>query len=179
MAPSKLIVKNSNGKLQPFEVDGVEWIDGSVQVRAKLQSCLISSIKSCMTGRPAVSKDFNIVCRHQFYCLANKLSCRAVFEQGTPSKSQESLLATLPNDGMGHSEPRVKVKPAWIVSKSLWSRHFQSIQAKIPRESDNCPTLHDNANIWTPGSFESYSQGHGRVPETWSGGNVAVFEYDS
>jgi hypothetical protein len=32
MAPAKLIVKNSEGELEAFEVDGVEWIDGSVQV---------------------------------------------------------------------------------------------------------------------------------------------------
>jgi len=31
MAPAKLLTKNSNGKQEPFEVDGVEWIDGSVQ----------------------------------------------------------------------------------------------------------------------------------------------------
>lgn len=31
MAPAKLVTKNSSGKQEPFEVDGVEWIDGSVQ----------------------------------------------------------------------------------------------------------------------------------------------------
>ena len=31
MAPAKLMTKNSNGVQEPFEVDGVEWIDGSVQ----------------------------------------------------------------------------------------------------------------------------------------------------
>lgn len=31
MAPAKLLAKNSSGVLEPFEVDGVEWIDGSVQ----------------------------------------------------------------------------------------------------------------------------------------------------
>jgi predicted acylesterase/phospholipase RssA len=31
MAPAKLISKNSSGVLEAFEVDGVEWIDGSVQ----------------------------------------------------------------------------------------------------------------------------------------------------
>jgi len=31
MAPAKLLTKNSNGIQEPFEVDGVEWIDGSVQ----------------------------------------------------------------------------------------------------------------------------------------------------
>jgi len=31
MAPAKLMIKDSRGKLVPFEVDGVEWIDGSVQ----------------------------------------------------------------------------------------------------------------------------------------------------
>ena len=30
MAAAKLVIKN-NGKLKIFEVDGVEWIDGSVQ----------------------------------------------------------------------------------------------------------------------------------------------------
>ena len=29
--PAKLMIKDSRGKLAPFEVDGVEWIDGSVQ----------------------------------------------------------------------------------------------------------------------------------------------------
>lgn len=31
MAPAKLITKNKNGKKELFEVDGVEWIDGSVK----------------------------------------------------------------------------------------------------------------------------------------------------
>lgn len=31
MAPAKLMIKDSCGKQEPFEVDGVEWIDGSVQ----------------------------------------------------------------------------------------------------------------------------------------------------
>lgn len=31
MAPAKLMIKDSRGKQVPFEVDGVEWIDGSVQ----------------------------------------------------------------------------------------------------------------------------------------------------
>lgn len=31
MAPCKLMIKDSRGKQVPFEVDGVEWIDGSVQ----------------------------------------------------------------------------------------------------------------------------------------------------
>ena len=31
MAPAKLRTKNSDGVQELFEVDGVEWIDGSVQ----------------------------------------------------------------------------------------------------------------------------------------------------
>eukprot|EP00549_Striatella_unipunctata_P004417 CAMPEP_0118685032 /NCGR_PEP_ID=MMETSP0800-20121206/6998_1 /TAXON_ID=210618 ORGANISM="Striatella unipunctata, Strain CCMP2910" /NCGR_SAMPLE_ID=MMETSP0800 /ASSEMBLY_ACC=CAM_ASM_000638 /LENGTH=496 /DNA_ID=CAMNT_0006581853 /DNA_START=35 /DNA_END=1526 /DNA_ORIENTATION=- len=31
MAPSTLITKDTNGNLEPFVVDGMEWIDGSVQ----------------------------------------------------------------------------------------------------------------------------------------------------
>lgn len=31
MAPAKLMIKDGRGKQVPFEVDGVEWIDGSVQ----------------------------------------------------------------------------------------------------------------------------------------------------
>lgn len=31
MAPAKLMIKDGRGDLVPFEVDGVEWIDGSVQ----------------------------------------------------------------------------------------------------------------------------------------------------
>lgn len=31
MKPTKLMIKDSKGKQVPFEVDGVEWIDGSVQ----------------------------------------------------------------------------------------------------------------------------------------------------
>ncbi len=37
MAPAKLIVKSSSGVLEPFEVDGVEWIDGSVQADLPFQ----------------------------------------------------------------------------------------------------------------------------------------------
>mmetsp|Transcript_31629 Transcript_31629/g.38712 ORF Transcript_31629/g.38712 Transcript_31629/m.38712 type:complete len:788 (+) Transcript_31629:102-2465(+) len=31
MAPAKLMTKNEKGDIEPFEVDGMEWIDGSVQ----------------------------------------------------------------------------------------------------------------------------------------------------
>ena len=37
MAPAKLLTKNSMGELEPFEVDGVEWIDGSVQADLPFQ----------------------------------------------------------------------------------------------------------------------------------------------
>ena len=37
MAPAKLESKNSCGVLEPFEVDGVEWIDGSVQADLPFQ----------------------------------------------------------------------------------------------------------------------------------------------
>jgi len=37
MAPAKLMAKNSCGTLEPFEVDGVEWIDGSVQADLPFQ----------------------------------------------------------------------------------------------------------------------------------------------
>lgn len=37
MAPAKLVVKSSSGVLEPFEVDGVEWIDGSVQADLPFQ----------------------------------------------------------------------------------------------------------------------------------------------
>ncbi|CAB9499538.1 Patatin-like phospholipase domain-containing protein [Seminavis robusta] len=37
MAPAKLMAKNGSGVLQPFEVDGMEWIDGSVQADLPFQ----------------------------------------------------------------------------------------------------------------------------------------------
>jgi hypothetical protein len=37
MAPAKLMAKSSHGDLEPFEVDGVEWIDGSVQADLPFQ----------------------------------------------------------------------------------------------------------------------------------------------
>lgn len=37
MAPAKLLTKNSAGELEPFEVDGMEWIDGSVQADLPFQ----------------------------------------------------------------------------------------------------------------------------------------------
>lgn len=37
MAPAKLLAKNRNGEQEPFEVDGVEWIDGSVQADLPFQ----------------------------------------------------------------------------------------------------------------------------------------------
>jgi predicted acylesterase/phospholipase RssA len=37
MAPATLMAKNSKGELEPFEVDGVEWIDGSVQADLPFQ----------------------------------------------------------------------------------------------------------------------------------------------
>jgi len=37
MAPAKLLTKDSTGKQEPFEVDGVDWIDGSVQADLPFQ----------------------------------------------------------------------------------------------------------------------------------------------
>lgn len=37
MAPAKLMAKQGSGVLEPFEVDGVEWIDGSVQADLPFQ----------------------------------------------------------------------------------------------------------------------------------------------
>lgn len=37
MAPRKLVAKDSHGNQEPFEVDGVEWIDGSVQADLPFQ----------------------------------------------------------------------------------------------------------------------------------------------
>jgi predicted acylesterase/phospholipase RssA len=37
MAPAKLLAKHREGVLEPFEVDGVEWIDGSVQADLPFQ----------------------------------------------------------------------------------------------------------------------------------------------
>lgn len=37
MKPRKLQAKNSLGKIEFFEVDGVEWIDGSVQADIPFQ----------------------------------------------------------------------------------------------------------------------------------------------
>lgn len=37
MAPAKLLAKNNRGVQEPFEVDGVEWIDGSVQADLPFQ----------------------------------------------------------------------------------------------------------------------------------------------
>ena len=37
MKPAKLKTKNSSGKIEDFEVDGVEWIDGSVQADLPFQ----------------------------------------------------------------------------------------------------------------------------------------------
>ncbi|KAL7560178.1 hypothetical protein ACA910_016607 [Epithemia clementina (nom. ined.)] len=37
MTPAKLLTKNSSGELELFEVDGVEWIDGSVQADLPFQ----------------------------------------------------------------------------------------------------------------------------------------------
>ena len=37
MKPAKLKTKNSLGKIEDFEVDGVDWIDGSVQADLPFQ----------------------------------------------------------------------------------------------------------------------------------------------
>ena len=37
MKPAKLQTKNSLGEIEPFEVDGVDWIDGSVQADLPFQ----------------------------------------------------------------------------------------------------------------------------------------------
>jgi TAG lipase/steryl ester hydrolase/phospholipase A2/LPA acyltransferase len=66
MAPAKLQIKNRSGELEPFEVDGVEWIDGSVQADLPFQriSTLfnVSNFIVCQTNFhvvPFINKEHN------------------------------------------------------------------------------------------------------------------------
>ena len=52
MAPAKLMVKDSRGKQSLFEVDGVEWIDGSVQVRVYANLRKKRRVSDRVTSRP-------------------------------------------------------------------------------------------------------------------------------
>jgi predicted acylesterase/phospholipase RssA len=54
MKPAKLKTKNSIGKIEDFEVDGVEWIDGSVQADLPFQRIAtlfnVSNFVVCQTN---------------------------------------------------------------------------------------------------------------------------------
>jgi predicted acylesterase/phospholipase RssA len=66
MAPAKLQTKNRNGKLEPFEVDGVEWIDGSIQADLPFQGIStlfnVSNFIVCQTNffaAPFINEEHN------------------------------------------------------------------------------------------------------------------------
>lgn len=35
MKPNKLLCKDQDGRIHPFELDGVQYVDGSLQVRPR------------------------------------------------------------------------------------------------------------------------------------------------
>jgi predicted acylesterase/phospholipase RssA len=65
MKPTKLMMKNNNGEQIPLEVDGVEWIDGSVQADLPFKristSFNISNFVVCQT-KFHVGKEYNVLC---------------------------------------------------------------------------------------------------------------------
>ena len=74
MKPAKLQTKNSLGDLEPFEVDGVEWIDGSVQADLPFQriSTLfnVSNYIVCQTNFhvvPFLNKDHHPSTRSMYW----------------------------------------------------------------------------------------------------------------
>eukprot|EP00934_Nitzschia_sp_Nitz4_P004631 Nitzschia sp. Nitz4//scaffold181_size46380//4021//6696//NITZ4_007169-RA/size46380-processed-gene-0.19-mRNA-1//1//CDS//3329539486//4621//frame0 len=76
MKPAKLQAKNSAGEIEPFEVDGVEWIDGSVQADLPFQriSTLfnVSNYIVCQTNFhvvPFLNKDYHPNNRSKYWKL--------------------------------------------------------------------------------------------------------------
>lgn len=76
MKPAKLQTKNSLGEIEPFEVDGVEWIDGSVQADLPFQR--ISTLFNvpnyivCQTNfhvQPFLNKDHHPSTRSAYWKL--------------------------------------------------------------------------------------------------------------
>jgi len=76
MKPAKLQTKHSSGEIEPFEVDGVEWIDGSVQADLPFQriSTLfnVSNYIVCQTNfhvQPFLNKDHHPSTRSAYWKL--------------------------------------------------------------------------------------------------------------
>lgn len=76
MKPAKLQTKNGMGVLEPFEVDGVEWIDGSVQADLPFQriSTLfnVSNYIVCQTNFhvvPLLNKEYHPNSRSTYWKL--------------------------------------------------------------------------------------------------------------
>ncbi|CAJ1941726.1 unnamed protein product [Cylindrotheca closterium] len=76
MKPAKLQTKSSLGEIEPFEVDGVEWIDGSVQADLPFQriSTLfnVSNFIVCQTNfhvQPFLNKDHHPSTRSAYWKL--------------------------------------------------------------------------------------------------------------
>jgi len=76
MKPAKLQTKNSMGEIEPFEVDGVEWIDGSVQADLPFQriSTLfnVSNFIVCQTNFhvvPFLNKEYHPNSRSTYWKL--------------------------------------------------------------------------------------------------------------
>lgn len=74
MKPAKLQTKSSLGEIEPFEVDGVEWIDGSVQADLPFQriSTLfnVSNYIVCQTNfhvQPFLNKDHHPNTRSKYW----------------------------------------------------------------------------------------------------------------
>lgn len=74
MKPAKLQAKNRLGEIEPFEVDGVEWIDGSVQADIPFQriSTLfnVSNYIVCQTNFhvvPFLNKDYHPTTRSIYW----------------------------------------------------------------------------------------------------------------
>lgn len=74
MKPAKLQTKNSLGDIEPFEVDGVEWIDGSVQADLPFQriSTLfnVSNFVVCQTNfhvLPLLNKEYHPTTRSAYW----------------------------------------------------------------------------------------------------------------
>lgn len=76
MAPAKLVAKNSHGILEPFEVDGVEWIDGSVQADLPFQRIsTLFGVTSYIVSQtnfhvvPFLNKEYHPSQKSLYWCL--------------------------------------------------------------------------------------------------------------
>ena len=57
-------------------------------------------------------------------------------------------MAAVPDDGMGYPESCTQTESIGFVSKDIWPRYVESIQAEVPWQLDFGATVHGYADVW-------------------------------